>query len=105
MAYIVNLLDDLFSEPYGIDDSLELLKMQHDWNKKERVFNDRSRMHSFYTKDGKHYQLHSDTMLAFADSLPADAKNYLESKVISFIQSREWETSCYRHAESEGAKF
>jgi len=105
MKYAIKLLDNLFSEPYGLDDSFELLRMQHDKNPKERHFNERAKIYNFYTKEGKHYKLHSDTALIFTDSMHSEAREYLESKIISFMKSYEWETWAYKHAESEGARF
>lgn len=130
-------LDNLFNEPYGIDDSMEILRLlynpafdfkkslrfpekkekteqkeiEKEWEfiKKlreqinaEGIFNIHLSVNELYKG---HYKIHSEKAfdvlysLSLSDSGKLKRK-YLETKVVDFFRSYEWETWAWKYAES-----
>jgi hypothetical protein len=115
---IEKLIDTLFSEPYGLDDCMDIGKILDNkmlilgkdvyLGKAREELKQTGSININASHEGvyvAHYRLHSETainVLNFFINNPAEIKKkeYLENKIISFFKSYEWETWAWKYVEA-----
>ena len=119
MHSIETLIDELFIEPYGLDDCMEISRLLNstfdlkkaDFGKSKEELKQTKIANIHVSHEGMyigHYRLHSENALEVLEYFKTHDKNKkedLDNKIVSFFKSYEWETWSYKNAEHEGAEF